>query len=92
MELSPYEKLCQSVLGGIPDNNRGDNPGVTTSELARRLGLQPNTLFRWPLVSGTRIRIIPERRAQLIERLSDGAVSAEEIREYSKRNKSGDSV
>lgn len=92
MDVSPYEKLCHSVLGGIPDNQRGDNPGVTTSELARRLGLQPNTLFRWPLVAGTRIRIIPERRAKLIERLSDGAVTAEEIREYSRIHKSGNSA
>lgn len=89
MDVSPYEKLCQSILGGLPDNQRGRPLGKTTSELARRLGLTPNTLFRWPLVDGTRIRIIPERRANLIELLSNGAVTAEEIREFAKRYKSG---
>lgn len=89
MDLSPYEKLCQSVLGGLPDNQRGRSQGVTTSELARRLGFGTNTVIRWPLVDGTRIRIIPAGTANLIERLTDGAVTAEEIRNYAKRHKSG---
>lgn len=87
MAVSPYEKLCIHVLGGLPENVRGYPKGtlLTTSHLARLLGLSPNTIYRWPLVDGSRIRVIPEPRANLIERLTYGAVTAEEIREFSRQ-------
>lgn len=92
MDVSPYEKLCLSILGGLPENLRGDQSDKTTSELARRLGLAPNTLIRWPLVAGQRIRIIPPARARLIERLSNGAVTADEIRAFAREHRSGSEV
>ena len=92
MEVSPYEKLCIAVLGGLPDNQRFGQPGKTTSELAKRLGLDPNTLYRWPLVDGSKIRLIPARRAKLMEKLSNGAVTADEIREFARQHQSGNAA
>ena len=88
MSVSPYEKLCIHILGGLPKNVRGrpDKPLKTTSELARLLGFSPMTIYRWPLVDGNQIRIIPEPRANLIERLSNGAVTAEEIRTFARQH------
>lgn len=88
MAVSPYEKLCIHILGGLPRNVRGrpDKALRTTSELAKLLGFSPGTIYRWPLVDGNQIRIIPAPRANLIERLSNGAVTAEEIRDFARQH------
>ena len=89
MTVSPYEKLCIHVLGGLPKNVRGRPDSLTTtSRLARLLGFNPMTIYRWPLVDGNQIRLIPELRANLIERLSGGAVTAEEIRAFARQHQS----
>lgn len=93
MTLSPYEKLCNELIGGLPNNRRGAQESTgknpTASALARELGMRPATVLCWPLVTGTNIRVIPFRRAGIIEKLSNGAVTAEEIREFAKQHRSG---
>ncbi len=89
MKVSPYEKLCLAVLGGLPENKRSCRSGITTFELANRLGLKEMTLYRWPMIDGTRIRVIPPGSAKLIERLSNGAVTADEIRDFARAYRSG---
>lgn len=89
MKVSPYEKLCLAVLGGLPENKRSCRSGITTSALAKRLGLDPMTLYRWPLVDDARIRVIPPGSAKLIEKLSNGAVTADEIRDFARAYRSG---
>lgn len=89
MKASPYEKLCFAILGALPTNKRSCRSGITTFALAKRLGLEPMTLYRWPLVPGSKVRVIPPGSAKLIERLSNGAVTADEIREFAKQHRSG---
>ena len=88
MKVSPYEKLCLALLGGLPENKRLCRSEITTQALAKRLGLAPMTLYRWPLVDGARIRVIPPGSAKLIEKLSSGAVTADEIRDFAKQHRS----
>ncbi|WP_067517896.1 hypothetical protein [Endozoicomonas ascidiicola] len=92
MTISPYEKLCIELIGGLPDNRRGVPSGKkpTATALARKMGINRKTIFCWPLVPGTNIRIIPPSRAGIIEKLSGGAVTAEEIRDFAKRHQFGD--
>ncbi len=92
MKVSPYEKLCMCLLGGLPENKRSCRSGITTTALAKQLGLDPMTLYRWPLIDDSRVRVIPPRSARLIERLSNGAVTAEEIREFARVHRSGAAV
>lgn len=89
MELSPYEKLCQQLLGGLPENNRFETTGRTTSDLADLLGLDRNTIYRWPMLPGTSIRVIPAGRGNLVELLTGGRVTADEVRAFARRYKSG---
>lgn len=92
MNLSPYEKLCTELIGGLPENRQGDNSTKrkpTGSCLAKKLGLRPETIYRWALIPGTNIRIIPAGVARRIDVATQGAVTAEEIREFAKRHKSG---
>lgn len=92
MTLSPYEKLCTELIGGLPDNRRGATASnkPTTSLLAKKMGMRPATLLRWRLVPGTNIRIIPSKSAGIIEKLSNGAVTAEEIRHFAKQHQGTD--
>lgn len=88
--MCPYEKLCIELIGGLPDNRRGATASnkPTASSLARRMGMRPVTVLRWPLIPGTNIRIIPPGRAGIIEKLSNGAVTAEEIRDFARQYQS----
>lgn len=90
MNSTPYEKLCIELIGGLPDNRRGATASnkPTASLLAKKMGMRPATVLRWPLVPGTNIRIIPPGSAGIIEKLSNGAVTAEEIRHFAKRHES----
>lgn len=90
--MTPYEKLCVDLIGEVPDNRRGKRPRKksgrrrTAKDLARSVGLTHCTILSWPLIPGTNIRIIPRGSAGIIEKLSNGAVTAEEIREFHKRH------
>ncbi|GAA4652369.1 hypothetical protein GCM10023116_46530 [Kistimonas scapharcae] len=94
MDNSPYEKLCRYFLGDLPVSVRGRprKGKATTKDLAVCLGIRHETILRWPLVTGTHERVIPPRSAKTIERLSNGAVKAEEIREYASQHQSGEAA
>lgn len=94
---SPYEKLCAELIGGLPDNRRGapvtqTGRKPTASFLAEKLGLSVKAVLCWRLVPGTNIRIIPPSRAGIIEKLSNGAVTANEIRDFARQYQSGNAA
>lgn len=90
--MTPYEKLCTSLIGEVPENRRGKprkgSNKRTTKDLAKAVGLKRNSILEWKLIPGTNIRIIPPGRAGIIEKLSNGAVTAEEIRDFARRYQS----
>ena len=96
--MTPYEKLCTSLIGEVPDNKRGKravHPGNrkrTAKDLAKSIGLKHYTILSWPLIPGTNIRIIPPGRAGIIEKLSNGAVTANEIRDFARQYQSGNAA
>lgn len=96
--MTPYEKVCLNLIGEVPDNRRGKRPSGsknrkrTAKDLAHSIGLKHCTILSWPLIPGTNIRIIPPGSAGIIEKLSGGAVTADEIREFAKRHHAGDAA
>ncbi len=94
MDISPYRKLCLSLLGELPANTRGKpkKGKATAKDLASCLGMRHETILRWPLIPGTSERVIPARSALIIERLSGGAVSAEEIATFASQHQSGEAA
>lgn len=89
--MSPYEKLCVCLLGEVPLNERGRTKAgsKTAKDLAEALGYRRQSLLAWYVIPETNIRIIPAGVARRIELATQGAVTAEEIREFARRHKSG---
>lgn len=81
--MSPYEKLCITLIGAVPNNRRGKRTELakepTVKSLAQKIGVDTSTVLRWPLLHNTRVRVIPAARAGVIEKLSGGAVTADEV-------------
>ncbi|WP_263079521.1 hypothetical protein [Endozoicomonas sp. Mp262] len=81
--MTPYQKLTVTLLGEKP--KRG-----TMTRLASRLGMWKQSIcITWRKVPGSNYdRIIPCNAAGRIEAITNGEVTADEIREFAHQHRS----